>query len=73
MQSLVEKLKGLTMGATFGGRSAPAGDVRITFTGRLDKIGVDPVCGTPAQFAQAIRSDLALWKEAVQAAGVKPQ
>jgi len=41
------------------------------FAGRLDKIGVDPVCGTPAEFAQAIRDDLATWKEAVQAAGVK--
>jgi tripartite-type tricarboxylate transporter receptor subunit TctC len=41
------------------------------FAGRLDKIGVDPVCGTPAEFTQAIREDLATWKEAVQAAGVK--
>jgi tripartite-type tricarboxylate transporter receptor subunit TctC len=41
------------------------------FAGRLDKIGVDPVCGTPAEFAQAIREDLATWKEAVQAAGAK--
>jgi tripartite-type tricarboxylate transporter receptor subunit TctC len=41
------------------------------FAERLNKIGVDPVCGTPAQFAQAIRGDLATWKEAVQAAGMK--
>ena len=42
-----------------------------TFAGRLNKIGVDPVCGTPAEFSQAIRDDLQTWKEAVQAAGMK--
>jgi len=41
------------------------------FAARLDKIGVDPVCGTPAEFSQAIREDLQIWKEAVQAAGIK--
>ena len=41
------------------------------FVARLDKIGVDPVCGSPAEFAQAIREDLLIWKEAVQAAGIK--
>jgi tripartite-type tricarboxylate transporter receptor subunit TctC len=41
------------------------------FAGRLDKIGVDPVCGTPADFQRAVREDLALWKEAVQAAEAK--
>ena len=41
------------------------------FAERLNKIGVDPVCGTPGEFAQAIRDDLATWKEAVQAAGMK--
>ena len=41
------------------------------FAGRLDKIGVDPVCGTPAEFQAAVRDDLALWKEAVQAAAAK--
>ena len=54
-------------------REIAAGCKDATFAARLDKIGVDPVCSTPAQFAQAIRSDLTLWKEAVQAAGVKPQ
>lgn len=54
-------------------REIAAGCKDAGFTGRLDKIGVDPVCGAPAQFSQAIRSDLNLWKEAVQAAGVKPQ
>jgi tripartite-type tricarboxylate transporter receptor subunit TctC len=43
------------------------------FVGRLNKIGVDPVCSTPAEFSQAVRDDLALWKEAVQAAGMKTQ
>ncbi len=41
------------------------------FAARLDRIGVDPVCGGPAEFAQAIREDLLIWKEAVQAAGIK--
>jgi tripartite-type tricarboxylate transporter receptor subunit TctC len=43
------------------------------FVGRLAKIGVDAVCSTPADFARAVREDLELWKEAVQAAGVKVQ
>jgi tripartite-type tricarboxylate transporter receptor subunit TctC len=43
------------------------------FVGRLDKIGVDAMCSTPAQFEEAIRDDLKLWKEAVAAAGMKPQ
>ena len=42
-----------------------------TFTGRLNKIGVDPVCSTPGEFSQAIKEDLNTWKEAVQAAGMK--
>jgi len=54
-------------------REIAAGCKDATFVSRLDKIGVDAVCGTPAEFTQAIRADLALWKEAVQAAGVKPQ
>jgi hypothetical protein len=29
------------------------------------------VCSSPQQFSQAIREDLAIWKEAVQAAGMK--
>jgi tripartite-type tricarboxylate transporter receptor subunit TctC len=43
------------------------------FVGRLDKIGVDAVCSTPAQFEHAVREDLKLWKEAVAAAGMKAQ
>lgn len=43
------------------------------FTGRLGKIGVDPVCSTPAEFVQAVRDDLQTWKEAVQAAEINSQ
>jgi tripartite-type tricarboxylate transporter receptor subunit TctC len=41
------------------------------FVERLNKIGVDPACGTPEEFAKAIRDDLQTWKDAVQAAGIK--
>jgi tripartite-type tricarboxylate transporter receptor subunit TctC len=54
-------------------REIAAGCKDAGFAARLNKIGVDPVCGTPAQFEQAVREDLAIWKEAVQAAGMKPQ
>jgi tripartite-type tricarboxylate transporter receptor subunit TctC len=43
------------------------------FVARLDKIGVEAVCSTPAEFSRAIRQDLDLWKDAVSAAGLKPQ
>ncbi len=43
------------------------------FVARLDKIGVDAVCSTPAEFAHAVHEDLQLWKEAVAAAGITPQ
>jgi len=72
---------------TWNGYVAPAGTPRdiverlarelaaacndAAFAARLDKIGVDPVCGSPAEFAQAIREDLVIWKEAVLAAGIK--
>ena len=52
-------------------REIAAGCKDAAFTARLDKIGVDAVCGTPAEFAQAIRDDLRLWKDAVVAAGMK--
>ena len=41
------------------------------FAERLNKIGVDPVCGTPADFSTAIKEDFLIWREAVQAAGMK--
>jgi tripartite-type tricarboxylate transporter receptor subunit TctC len=52
-------------------REIAAGCRNEDFVGRLAKIGVDAVCSTPAEFAQAVREDLQTWKEAVQAAGVK--
>jgi tripartite-type tricarboxylate transporter receptor subunit TctC len=51
-------------------REIAAGCKDAAFAGRLEKIGVDPVCSTPAEFAQAIKEDLVTWKEAVQAAGM---
>ena len=51
-------------------REIAAGCKDNGFVERLAKIGVDAVCGTPAEFSQAIREDLATWKEAVQAAGM---
>jgi tripartite-type tricarboxylate transporter receptor subunit TctC len=54
-------------------REISAGCKDAAFAGRLAKIGVDPVCSTPAEFERAVREDLAVWKEAVQAAGMKPQ
>lgn len=54
-------------------REIGAGCRDSTFTARLNKIGVDAVCSTPAEFAQAVREDLQIWKEAVNAAGMKPQ
>jgi tripartite-type tricarboxylate transporter receptor subunit TctC len=54
-------------------REIAAGCKDAAFAARLEKIGVDPVCSTPATFIQAIKEDLMIWKEAVQAAGIKPQ
>jgi tripartite-type tricarboxylate transporter receptor subunit TctC len=54
-------------------REIAAGCKDAGFAGRLNKIGVDPVCSTPAEFEKAVREDLQIWKEAVQAAGIKPQ
>ena len=55
------------------GREIAAGCRDAGFVARLAKIGVDAVCSSPAEFSQAIRVDLELWKEAVRAAGLKPQ
>jgi tripartite-type tricarboxylate transporter receptor subunit TctC len=54
-------------------REIAAGCRDAAFAGRLNKIGVDPVCSTPAEFEKAVRDDLVIWKEAVQAAGMTPQ
>jgi tripartite-type tricarboxylate transporter receptor subunit TctC len=40
---------------------------------KLEKIGVDPVGNTPAEFAAFIRSDTPLWRDAVKAADIKPE
>ena len=52
-------------------REIAAGCQDAGFVARLDKIGVDAVCSSPAQFARAIRQDIDLWKEAVRAAGIR--
>lgn len=41
------------------------------FTARLEKIGVDPVLHTPAQFARQIGDEMALWQRVIREAGVK--
>jgi tripartite-type tricarboxylate transporter receptor subunit TctC len=52
-------------------REIAAGCKDAAFVERLNKIGVDAACSTPEEFEKAIRDDLAIWKEAVQAAGIK--
>ena len=52
-------------------REIAAGCKDAAFVERLNKIGVDAVCSSPRQFSQAIKEDLGIWKEAVQAAGMK--
>jgi tripartite-type tricarboxylate transporter receptor subunit TctC len=54
-------------------REIGAGCKDAGFVARLEKIGVDAVCSTPAEFSRAIREDLQTWKEAVQAAGMKKE
>ena len=54
-------------------REIAAGCKDAAFAARLDKIGVEPVCSTPAEFAQAVHDDLRLWKNAVEAAGLRLQ
>jgi tripartite-type tricarboxylate transporter receptor subunit TctC len=40
---------------------------------RLNKIGVDAVGSTPAEFAALIRSEAPLWRDTVNAAGIKQE
>ncbi len=40
---------------------------------RLNKVGVDPLSNTPAEFAELIKNDAALWRDAVDAAGIKQE
>ena len=43
------------------------------FVERLSRYGVDPLGNSPEEFAAMIASDIALWGDAVNAAGVKSQ
>jgi tripartite-type tricarboxylate transporter receptor subunit TctC len=43
------------------------------FAERLNRLGVDPLGDTPAEFAALIAADIPLWAEAVKIAGVKEQ
>jgi tripartite-type tricarboxylate transporter receptor subunit TctC len=38
---------------------------------RLQRIGVDPLGSTPAEFAETIRTDSVIWQDAIRAAGMK--
>src|SRR5436853_453584 len=40
---------------------------------RLNKIGVDALGNTPAEFAALLRSEAPLWRDAVNAAGIKQE
>jgi tripartite-type tricarboxylate transporter receptor subunit TctC len=40
---------------------------------RLNKVGVDPLGNTPAEFAELIKSEAPLWRDAVDAAGIKQE
>ena len=40
---------------------------------RLVKNGIDPLGNTPAEFAELIRSEVTLWRAAVDAAGIKQE
>ncbi|MGH8622179.1 MAG: Bug family tripartite tricarboxylate transporter substrate binding protein [Burkholderiales bacterium] len=41
------------------------------FTGKLQVIGVDAICGTPEEFARTLKSDMATWAEAVRISGAR--
>jgi len=40
---------------------------------QLNKIGIDPLGNTPAEFAEFIRNEAPLWRDAVNAAGIKQE
>ncbi len=40
---------------------------------RLNKVGVDALGNTPAEFAELIKNDAPLWRDAVDAAGIKQE
>lgn len=43
------------------------------FTAQLDKIGVDPIVQTPAEFGKMIAEDAARWRDIISALGIKQQ
>jgi tripartite-type tricarboxylate transporter receptor subunit TctC len=43
------------------------------FAEQLNRLGVDALGNTPAEFATLIATDIPLWAEAVKIAGVKEQ
>lgn len=40
------------------------------FTGRLEKLGIEPTASTPAGFARTLRADYALWRKVIAEAGL---
>jgi hypothetical protein len=42
-----------------------------SFTGKLQVIGVDAICGTPEEFARTLKTDMATWAEAVRISGAR--
>ncbi len=43
------------------------------FTAQLDKIGVDPIVQTPAEFGKMIAQDAARWRDIITSLGIKRQ
>lgn len=43
------------------------------FTAQLDKIGVDPIVQTPAEFGKMIAEDAARWRDIISTLGIKQQ
>ncbi len=74
---------------TWNGMLAPAGTPKEIIDGlaqemikttrdpavveQLNKIGIDPLGNTPAEFAEFIRNEALLWRDAVNAAGIKQE
>jgi tripartite-type tricarboxylate transporter receptor subunit TctC len=72
---------------TWNGLMAPAGTPQVVvtrvaaevkkiaadpaFAARMDALGVDTIGSTPAEFADTVRADIALWADAVKAANLK--
>jgi tripartite-type tricarboxylate transporter receptor subunit TctC len=54
-------------------REISAAEKDEEFTGRLEKIGVDPVTVTPDQFRQRIAADMDYWRKVVPEMGLQVQ